>query len=127
MKPTKRAVTNDGPGEVGITGQSKSPLSPRSYIKSQRGSTMLQPTISRFVKSVEYKSLTVLLSDFRKTLERENGRSIDQLQTSGAEMLSDLCIFLGLSDENRRKVLGKDGARFIDSILDTPIRLPIKH
>jgi hypothetical protein len=88
---------------------------------------MLQPTISRFAKGVEYKSLTVLLSDFRKTLERESSGSIDQLQTSGAEVLSDLCIFLGLSDENRRKVLGKDGARFIDSILETPIRLSVKH
>ena len=88
---------------------------------------MLQPTISRYVRGIEYKSLTVLLSDFRKTLERESGGSISRLDTNTAEILSDLCIFLGLSDENRRKVLGHDGARFLDSTLDAPINLPVKQ
>jgi hypothetical protein len=88
---------------------------------------MLQPTVSRYVRGVEYKSLTVLLSDFRKTLEHESGGSISQLDANAAEILSDLCCFLGLSDENRRKVLGNDGVRFIDSTLDTPITLPIKR
>ena len=88
---------------------------------------MLQPTIPRWVKGVEYKSMTVLLSDFRKTLERENGGSINRLESNAACLLSDLCIFLGLSDENRRKVLGSDGAGFVDTVLNAPITPPIEH
>ena len=95
--------------------------------QNTKGINMLQPTVSRYVRGIEYKSLTVLLSDFRKTLERESGGSISRLDTTAAEILSDLCVFLGLSDENRRKVLGHDGARFIDSTLDALITLPIKQ
>ena len=88
---------------------------------------MLQPTVSRWVKGVECKSKTVLLSDFRKTLERESSGSINRIEGNAACLLSDLCIFLGLSDENRRKVLGSDGARFVDSVLNAPITWPVKH
>ena len=88
---------------------------------------MLEPTVPRFVKGIEYKSMTVLLSDFRKTLERESGGSISRLDTTAAEILTDLCVFLGLSDENRRKVLGQDGTRFIESTLDAPITLPVQQ
>lgn len=87
---------------------------------------MLEPTVSRWVKGIEYKSLTVLLADFRKHLEHEGGK-IDQLDMNTAELLSDLCIFLGLSDENRRRVLGKDGARHVDLIETMPITPTIMH
>ena len=88
---------------------------------------MLEPTIPRWVKGSEYKSLTVLLADFRKQLERESGGNVAQLDMNTAEMLSDLCNFLGLSDKNRRIVLGRDGARHIDMIETMPCTLTIMH
>lgn len=56
---------------------------------------MLEPTVPRWVKGIEYKSLTVLLADFGKHLERESGGSINRLDVNGAELLSDLCWFPG--------------------------------
>jgi hypothetical protein len=41
---------------------------------------MIQPTVSRFVKGIEYKSLTGLLEDFRQQLERDAGASVDGLE-----------------------------------------------
>ena len=88
---------------------------------------MFEPTIPRWVKGIEYKSLTVLLADFRKQLERESGGNVAQLDMNTAEMLSDLCNFLGLSDKNRRIVLGKDGAQYVDLIEAIPIMPTVKH
>jgi hypothetical protein len=88
---------------------------------------MFEPTMPRWVKGVEYRSLTVLLADFRTQLERESGGTIEQLDMNTAEMLSDLCNFLGLSDKNRRIVLGNDGARHVDMIEQTPVMGTIRH
>lgn len=88
---------------------------------------MLDQSVPRYVKAVEYKSMTVLLANFRKQLEREGGGSIDRLAVNGAELLSDLCRFFGLSDKNRKMVLGKDGARHVDMIEAASIRPTIKH
>lgn len=88
---------------------------------------MLEPSVPRFVKGVEYKSLTLLLADFRKQLERESGGAINRLDVNGAELLSDLCKFLGLSDKNRGIVLGKEGTRHVDMIESVPVNPTIKH
>lgn len=79
------------------------------------------------VKLVEVKSMTTLLADFRQQLERESGGTINCLEANTAELLSDLCRFLGLSDQNRRKVLGMNGARHVDVIEHTPPRANIRH
>ena len=88
---------------------------------------MFEPDVPKFVKGLEYKSMTVLLADFRKQLERESGGSINRLDVNGAELLSDLCRFLGLSEKNRGIVLGKDGARHVDMIEAVPINPTVKH
>ncbi len=41
---------------------------------------MLDQTVPRWIKGLEYKSMTVLLADFRKQLERESGEPINQLK-----------------------------------------------
>ena len=88
---------------------------------------MFEPSVPKFVNGIEYKSMTVLLADFRKQLERESGGSINRLDVNGAELLSDLCRFLGLSEKNRGIVLGKDGARHVDMIEAVPINPTVKH
>ncbi len=88
---------------------------------------MFEPSVPRFVKGIEYKSMTVLLSDFRKQLERESGGSINRLDVNGAELLSDLCRFLGLSEKNRGIVLGEDGAQHVDMIEAVPTNPTVRH
>ena len=88
---------------------------------------MFEPDVPKFVKGLEYKSMTVLLADFRKQLERESGGSINRLDVNGAELLSDLCRFLGLSEKNRGIVLGKNGARHVDLIEAVPVNPAIRH
>ena len=89
---------------------------------------MLTPSLGRYIKGVEYASMTSLLQDFRQQLEHENGGPIHELdKVNAAEMLSDLCVFLGLSDQNRRKVLGAHAAMHIDQTLAARVTRTIKH
>ena len=89
---------------------------------------MFTPPLGRYIKSVEYASMTSLLQDFRRQLEHEYGGPIHELNAvNAAELLSDLCLFLGLSDQNRRKVLGVSGARHVDVSERLPIVTQIKH
>ncbi len=78
-------------------------------------------------KLVKVESLTKLLTDFRQQLEHESGDTINHIDANTAEFLSDLCRFLGLSDSNRRKVLGVSGARHVDISERFPIATQIKH
>jgi hypothetical protein len=72
------------------------------------------PDYPRYIKSVEYASMTSLLQDFRRQLEHASGGPINDLNANAAEIISDLCRFLGLSEQNRRKVLGTNGAQHTD-------------
>jgi len=89
----------------------------------------LQPNPpSRYVKAIQYASMTDLLTHFRQTLEGENHKPIQELDDINAAMiLSDLCVFLGLSDQNRRKVLGARAATYIDQTLAAQVGLTIQH
>ncbi len=87
---------------------------------------MLRPTVSRWAIGIEYKSLTVLLAEFRKQFEKDASEKIGSLDVNGALLLNDLCVFLGLDDKQRREVLG-DSAAFVDTLLNAPIDLSAKH
>jgi hypothetical protein len=77
---------------------------------------------------VEYASMTSLLQDFRRQLEHEYGGPVHELnEANAAELLSDLCVFLGLSDQNRRKVLGARAATYLDQTLTAQVRAMLKH
>lgn len=78
-------------------------------------------------KLVKVESLTKLLTDFRQQLEQESGRTVNQLDANAAELLSDLCRFLGLSDSNRWKILGTVGARHIVIVEGTSVNAAIRH
>jgi hypothetical protein len=89
----------------------------------------LQPNQpSRYVKAIRYESMTDLLTHFRQTLEQENGTPISELsEINAAELISDLCVFLGLSDQNRRKVLGTRAATYIDQTLAAQVEQLLIH
>jgi hypothetical protein len=89
---------------------------------------MFTPQLGRYIKGVEYASMTSLLQDFRRQLEHENGGPVYELdEINAAELISDLCVFLGLSDQNRRKVLGVRAAIHIDQILTARADALLKH
>ena len=89
---------------------------------------MFTPALGRYIKGVEYASMTSLLQDFRRQLEHDSGGPIHELnQISAAALISDLCLFLGLSDQNRRKVLGARAATYIDQALAAQVGQMIKH
>ncbi len=84
--------------------------------------------LGRYIKGVEYASMTSLLQDFRRHLEHENGGPIHELnEVNAAQLISDLCIFLGLSDQNRRKVLGAQAAMHIDQTMASQFGHTIQH
>lgn len=89
---------------------------------------MFTPPLGRYIKGVEYASMTALLQDFRRQLEHENGGPIHELnEVNAAELISDLCIFLGLSEQNRRKILGARAATYLDQTLTAQASPAIKH
>ena len=49
---------------------------------------------------------------------RHGGPIHELTEVNAAELISDLCVFLGLSDQNRRKVLGARAATHLDQTLD---------
>jgi hypothetical protein len=89
---------------------------------------MFTPQLGRYIKGVEYASMTSLLQDYRRQLEHEHGGPIYELsEVNAAELISDLCVFLGLSDQNRRKVLGARAATYLDQSLAAQARSMLKH
>jgi len=89
---------------------------------------MFTPELGPYIKGVEYTSLTSLLQDFRRQLEHASGGPVQELDNVNAAMiLSDLCIFLGLSDQNRRRVVGARAAAYIDQTLAAQVGPTIKR
>ncbi len=118
----------DGPGEVGIIRSKSAPYPTPNHTSTQGEINMpIEANFGRYIKGVQYASMTLLLRDFVRELEREHGGPISAVNVNAAEVISDFCKYLGLSDENRRKVLGVNGARYIDMIESTSIDLTIKH
>ena len=89
---------------------------------------MFTPQFGRYIKGVEYASMTALLQDFRRQLEHDSGGPIQELdQMNAAMLINDLCVFLGLSDQNRRKILGAPAAMFVDATLLNAARSSLQH
>ena len=78
-------------------------------------------------KLVKVESLTTLLTNFRQQLEHESGSTVNRIDTNAAELLSDLCRFLGLSDQNRRRVLGTHGTLHVNRVEHTSTVVTIRH
>jgi hypothetical protein len=82
---------------------------------------------SKAVKGVEYFSLTAALKHFRQEVEKGMDEKIQNADVNAALLLSDVCRFIGLSDEKRREVLGKSAAAWVDSLESEPVKLTTKH
>ena len=87
----------------------------------------LEANFGRYIKGVQYASMTLLLRDFIRELEHQHGGPISTINVNAAEVVSDFCKYLGLSDENRRKVLGVDGAQHVAMVEDATVNSIIRH
>ena len=66
-------------------------------------------------RGVETANLSDLLADFRRQLEQDaGGVPLDQVTTSPALVLYDLCVFLGFSLRLQAKVVGPSADRVED-------------
>lgn len=86
-----------------------------------------QVDLPQHVRGVEYFSLTAALKNFREEVERGTGSPVQTVEMNMALILSDVCRWIGLSDERRREVLGKTASAFVDSIEAEPIKLDVQH
>ena len=68
--------------------------------------------------------LTEALAQFRASLEEGTGQPIDALPTNPALLLSDLCRFLGLDEQQHDRVLGASGTRHLLQVLATRVSVP---
>lgn len=62
------------------------------------------------------------LWQFRLGLEGQAGQPVTTLDAPVALILSDLCRFLHLSEEQHRRVLGDEGVTYVNEFLNTRVR-----
>jgi len=68
------------------------------------------------------KYLSGKLAQFCSELDEGTRQPIGALQTDAALLLSDLCRFLGLDEEQHNHVLGESGVQHVMQVLETHIR-----
>ncbi len=81
---------------------------------------LVQPDYPQHIKGVEYFSLTAALKHFRQQVEQSTGTPVQNIEINAALFLDDVCRFIGLSDEKRREVLGRQAAAFVSSMEPEP-------
>ena len=62
------------------------------------------------------------LWQFRLSMEYQAGQPITEIVAPVALILSDLCVFAGLSEEQHAKVLGKAAVDFVNEVQQTRVR-----
>jgi hypothetical protein len=82
--------------------------------------SLVQPDYPQHIRGIEYFSLTAALKHFRQQVEQSTGTPIQNIEINAALLLSDVCTFIGLSDEKRRDVLGKSASVFVSSVENEP-------
>jgi hypothetical protein len=62
------------------------------------------------------------LWQFRLGLEGQSEQSIAGLEVPAALLLSDFCVFAGLSEEQHARALGQEGVDYVNEVLETRVR-----
>jgi hypothetical protein len=78
--------------------------------------TTAQPQVQIF-------NLSDALAEFRRRLEADADAPLQDVETSAAFVLNDLCAFLGFGETLRAKILGPDATAFVDRFLDEGVEL----
>jgi len=79
------------------------------------------PLATRVQPPVHIFNLSDALAEFRTQLERDAGEPLQNIETSAALVLDDLCVFLGFGPALRAKVLGQPAATFVEQFAATTI------
>jgi hypothetical protein len=59
---------------------------------------------------------------FRLAIEGQAGQSVTEMDVPIPLLLSDLCVFVGLSEEQHSRVLGEEGVAYVNDVLETRVR-----
>ena len=62
------------------------------------------------------------LWQFRLSLEYQAGQPITEIVAPVALILSDLCVFAGLSEEQHALVLGQESVDYVNEVLDSRVK-----
>ena len=81
----------------------------------------------QYVKAVEYKSMTACLMHFRQLFEKYTSTPIQEADVNAAVFLADVAVFLGLSDERVRDVMGDSAYKFVETVNNARVKATIKH
>ena len=74
-------------------------------------------------RGVETANLSDLLADFRRQLEQEAGVPAQEITTTPALILRDLCIFLEFGPKLTAKILGPSYSRQVEAFLDSRVTI----
>ena len=87
---------------------------------NERGAMALQTFVDtrKMDAGLQYATMSHLLLDFRRYIEREAGQPIERIELNGALWMNDLCRFLRLGEGQRERVLGKSAVAYVEQTLD---------
>jgi predicted HTH transcriptional regulator len=86
----------------------------------------LKERIERRITSAHHRAMVDRLQRFREQLEREMApQPWTDLETAAVAILYDICHALGLNEEERLRVIGQEGDRTLNALLEShPVPLP---
>lgn len=87
----------------------------------------IQPQYPQHVKGVEYFSLGDALRHFKQTVEKETGQPIYLLEVNACEFLDDIMKWIGLGENKRKEVLGRNATTYLVTIESERVSIPAKH
>jgi hypothetical protein len=88
---------------------------------------VVQPQYPQHIKGVEYKSMTACLMHFRQLFEKYTNTPIQETNVNAAVLLADVAVFIGLSNERVRDVMGESAYRFVEAVDNARVEAAIKH
>lgn len=76
----------------------------------------------RDLSAADFKErLCIRLWQFRLTLEGQAKQPATGIEAPVTLLLSDLCVFAGLSEEQHARVLGQEGVEHVEEVLETRV------
>ncbi len=86
-----------------------------------------RPQYPQYIKAVEYQSMTACLMHFRQLFEKYTDIPIQEANVNAAVFLADVAVFIGLSNERVRDVMGESAYTFVEMIENARVRGTTNH
>jgi|WetSurMetagenome_2_1015567.scaffolds.fasta_scaffold1946478_1 hypothetical protein len=82
----------------------------------------MTPKYPQYIKAVEYQSMTACLMHFRQLFEKYTNTPIQEANVNAAVFLADMAVFIGLSNERVRDVMGESAYKFVEMVENARVR-----